>query len=143
MPDLFNFEVHTPYRLFFSDKAQAITITLTDGEIGVYANHSSFTAATVTCILRIKDAEGVWHSAFVSGGILEVKDIKNVLMVDIAEWPQEIDKQRALELKQEAEKNLSDTGFKFEIDKAKEQLRRAEYRLKVSEQAPFSTKCSN
>jgi F-type H+-transporting ATPase subunit epsilon len=131
MPTLFNFEVHTPYRLFYSGKAQAVTLTLADGEIGIYANHSPFTGVVVTGVLRIKESDGNWRAAFVSGGILEVKEHKNVLMVDCAEWPEEIDKERAIQSKQEAEKVLSDANFKFETDKAKEELRRADYRLKV------------
>jgi len=131
MPVLFNFEVHTPYRYFYSGKAQAITLTLADGEIGIYANHAPFTAVTAAGILHIRENDGNWRIAFVSSGILEVKEHKNVLMVDCAEWPEEIDRERALEAKQEAEKTLSDANFKFEIDKAKEKLSRAENRLKV------------
>jgi F-type H+-transporting ATPase subunit epsilon len=133
MPALFNFEIHTPYHYFYSGKAQAIILTLADGEIGIYANHSPFTAVVVTGILRIKESEGNWRAAFISGGILEVKEHKNVLMVDCAEWPEEIDKERALESKQEAEKVLGDANFKFETDKAKDKLRRAQSRLKVLE----------
>jgi len=133
MPALFNFEIHTPYRYFYSGKAQAIILTLVDGEIGIYANHSPFTAVAATGLIRIKETDGNWRTAFVSGGILEVKEHKNVLMVDCAEWPEEIDKERALESKKEAEKILSDANFKFETDKAKNKLRRAESRLKVLE----------
>jgi F-type H+-transporting ATPase subunit epsilon len=130
----FNFEVHTPYRLFFSDRVEVITLTLADGEIGVYANHSPFTAPVVTCVLRIKDDKGKWRSAFVANGILEVKEIKNVLMVDAAEWPEEIDKERALLSKYEAEETLKDSQLKFEVYKAKEKLWRANCRLKVLDQ---------
>ena len=130
----FNFEVHTPYRLFFYGKAQAVILQLIDGEICVYANHSPFTSLSVSGQLRIKDEEGKWRSAFVAKGILEVKEHKNVLMVDAAEWPEEIDKTRALKSKEEAEKAIKDTNFKFEIDKSKEKLRRADYRLKVARQ---------
>ena len=133
MPTLFNFEVHTPYRLFYSGKAQAITLALADGEIGIYANHSPFTGVVVTGVLRIKEGDGNWRTAFVSSGILEVKEHKNVLMVDSAEWPEEIDKERAIQSKEQAEKILGETNFKFETDKAKEKLRRADYRLKVLE----------
>jgi F-type H+-transporting ATPase subunit epsilon len=133
MAELFNFEVHTPYRPFFSGRAEAITLTLIDGEIGVYAKHSPFTAPAVSCILRIKDEKGEWRPAFITGGILEVKDHKTVLIVDAAEWPDEIDRGRALAAKQQAEESLETAMLKFEIDNTKEKLRRAEYRLKVWE----------
>jgi len=133
MSALFNFEVHTPKRLFYSGKVQAITIGLDDGEIGIYANHAPFSAHSVTGTLRIKDDSGNWRSAFVCGGILEVKEYKNVLMVESAEWPEEINVDNVLKLKKQAEELLKDTHLKFEVDKAKKQLHHAECRLRVLE----------
>jgi F-type H+-transporting ATPase subunit epsilon len=135
----FNFEIHTPYRLFYSGKAQAVTLTLADGEIGIYANHAPFTAVAVTGILHIKESDGNWRAAFISDGILEVKEHKNVLMVDCAEWPNEIDKERVLESKKQAEEILSSTNLKFETDKAKNKLHRAENRLKLLELSTAGT----
>ena len=133
MAALFNFEVHTPYRLFFSEKVEAIVITLADGEVGVYANHSPFTAPTLSCVLSIKNNHGEWRSAFVTDGILEVKDskFKNVLMEDAAQWPEEIDREQALRDKEQAEDSLKFSMLKFEVDNAKAKLRSAEFRLKA------------
>ncbi|MDR1277836.1 MAG: F0F1 ATP synthase subunit epsilon, partial [Treponema sp.] len=100
MAKFFPFEVHTPYRLFYSASVEAVVITLADGEIGIYTDHSFFTAPVVTGILKIRERGGVWRSAFTTEGILEVKSHKTVLMVDAAEWPQEIDCERALAAKQ-------------------------------------------
>ncbi|WP_461246891.1 ATP synthase F1 subunit epsilon [Treponema sp. R6D11] len=133
MSALFTFEVHTPKRLFYLGKVQAITISLDDGEIGIYANHAPFSAHSVTGMLRIKEENGNWRAAFVCGGILEVNEHKNVLMVESAQWPEEIDVERVLELKKQAEEILKDTRLKFEIDKAKKQLHHAKCRLKVLE----------
>jgi len=52
-------------------------------------------------------------------------------MVDAAEWPDEIDQERARAAKQKAEENMKAASLKFEVDNAKAQLRRAEYRLKA------------
>ncbi|MDR2718730.1 MAG: ATP synthase F1 subunit epsilon [Treponema sp.] len=133
MPPLFNFEVHTPYRLFFIGKVESVVMTLADGEIGVYAHHAPFTAPSESCILRIKDDEGVIRSAFVTEGILEVKDHKDVLMVDDAEWPEEIDPDHARATRQQAEEKIKSASLKLEIDRAKIRLRRAEFRLKAWE----------
>jgi F-type H+-transporting ATPase subunit epsilon len=131
MAKLFPFEVHTPYRLFYSGSVEAVVVTLTDGEIGVYADHSFFTAPVVTGILKVREKDGLWRSAFTAEGILEVKSHKTVLMVDAAEWPREIDYDRALAAKQKAEEALKTAMFKFETDNAKATLRRAEYRIKA------------
>ena len=133
MPVHFNFEVHSPHRLFFTGRVESIILMLSDGEIGVYANHSPFSAPAQSCILRIKDDKGELRHAFISEGILEVKEHKTVLMVDDAEWPEEIDRERCLASKKEAEENLETALLKFEIGKAKSKIRRAEVRLQTSE----------
>ena len=135
MAAFFNFEVHTPYRLFFSAQVEAIVLTLADGEIGVYANHAPFTSPTLSCVLRIKNSQGEWRSAFVTDGILEVKDskFKNVLMVDTAQWPEEIDREQAQLDKEQAEESLKSAVLKFEVDNAKAKLRYAEFKLKACE----------
>jgi F-type H+-transporting ATPase subunit epsilon len=133
MAKLFPFEVHTPYRLFYSASVEAIVITLADGEIGVYADHSFFTAPVITGILKIRENGGLWRSAFTTEGILEVKGHKTILMVDAAEWPGEIDRERAQTAKEKAEAALKMAVFKFESARALDTLRRAERRLQVSE----------
>jgi F-type H+-transporting ATPase subunit epsilon len=52
-------------------------------------------------------------------------------MVDTAEWPEEIDKERALADKKQAEEDLENAHLKFEVDRVKARLRRADYRLMV------------
>jgi F-type H+-transporting ATPase subunit epsilon len=131
MAALYPFEVHTPYRRFYSDQVEAIVITQIDGEIGVYANHSAFTAPVNTGILKIKDKKGAWRSAFTTEGILEVKEHKTVLMVDTAEWPEEIDYERAVAAKKRAEESLESGMLKFETDNALATFKRAEMRIKV------------
>ena len=129
----FLFEVHTPYRLFFRGKVESIILTLEDGEIGVYAHHSAFTAPVVSCVLHIKDDKGQERHAFITEGILEVTEVKNVLMVDAAEWPEEIDIERARAAKQKAQETLGETVLKFEAANSRAKLRRAEYRIKAWE----------
>jgi F-type H+-transporting ATPase subunit epsilon len=133
MSALFNFEVHTPYRPFFIGTVESVVLTLIDGEIGVYAHHAPFTAPSVSCILRIKDSKGVIRPAFITEGILEVKDHKDVLMVDAAEWPEEIDPERARAALRKAEESLKSPMVKLEVDRIKAKRNRAEFRLKVWE----------
>ena len=133
MAQLFPFEVYTPYRLFHSAPVEAIVLTLIDGEVGVYANHLPFTAPVVPCILSIKDKNGEWKTAFASEGILEVTARKTVLISDAAEWPEEIDLDRAMKAKERAEETILDGGMKFQADKANAALRRARMRIKIRE----------
>jgi len=139
MAVLFPFEVHTPYRLFYSGQVQAIVLTLADGEAAIYANHSAFTSPVIPCLLRIKDKDGNWKTAFTAEGILEVKEHKTVLISDTAEWPEEIDYERAKNAKERAEETLLTGMLKFQTDTAGASLKRAVMRMKVrneSQQPP-------
>jgi len=132
MATLFRFEVFTPYRLFFADMVESVSVTLVDGEIGVLAKHSPITAPVLTGILRVKTKDGMARNAFISSGILEVTEIKTVLIVDTAEWPEEIDAERAAAAGQEAREDLESAMLKFEVDKAKDKIRRSDFRIKVA-----------
>ena len=132
MANLFPFEVHTPHRLFFSDSVETIILTLADGEAAVYANHSPMTAPVVPCLFKIKDREGNWKTAFSSEGILEVTYQKAVLVSDTAEWPEEIDYERAKAAKERAEETLASRTLKFETESAAASLRRANMRIRAA-----------
>jgi len=62
---------------------------------------------------------------------LEVKEHKSVLMVESAEFPEEINVEQVLETKKQAEEIIKNSHLKFEIDKAKKRLHHSECRLKV------------
>ncbi len=125
----FLFEVYTPHRTFFSESVEAIVLTLLDGEAAVYANHAHFTAPVVPCLLKIKDRKGVWKTAFTSEGLLEVTSHKTVLLSDAAEWPAEIDYERAKGAKKRAEETLMSATLKFETEAAANSLKRANMRI--------------
>ena len=134
MAALFPLEVHTPYRLFFSEQVEAISLTLIDGEIAVYANHAPFTAPVVPCLLKIKDKDGKWKTAYCSEGILEVGDLKTILISDDAAWPEDIDYERAKAAKEQAEKTLNERMLKFETKAATDALYRANMRIRAFEE---------
>jgi F-type H+-transporting ATPase subunit epsilon len=119
--------------MFYTNSVESVVVRLIDGDIGVYAKHTFFTAPVCAGVIKIKDKKGEEHFAFTSEGILEVKGHKTVLMVDSAEWPSEIDKDRARSAKKKAEEKLASNAPKFELDNAKLSLKRAEARLKAAE----------
>ena len=134
MAALFTFEVYTPYRLFFSEKVETVLLTLSDGDAAIYANHSMLSAPVLPCLLKIKGADGNWKTAFTAEGILEVSHHKTILLSDDAEWPEEIDRERARAAMEEAEKTLAGGTLSFQTAGAKTSLRRAKMRLRASEE---------
>ena len=129
----FKFELFTPYRRFFSDEVEALTLTLADGEITIYADHSFMVAQVISGFIKIKTVNKGWKNAFIAEGILEVKAHNTVVLAGAAEWPEEIDRERA-QKSFDAAKDALDAGtFRFETNTAEAALRRAKYRLKVKE----------
>jgi F-type H+-transporting ATPase subunit epsilon len=129
--NVFAFEIFTPYRLFYKGEVEYVVLKLVDGELGVFAGHTPLTAPVSTCVLRLKDKTGALKHALVSDGIIEVKNQKTVILADSANWPEEIDVERARIAKAEAERVISDNSFKLDTEKARKKLKRAEIRLKL------------
>jgi len=127
----FRFELYTPYRRFFADEIEALTLTLPDGEITIYAEHSFLIAPVMAGFLKIKTQKKGWQSAFVSDGMLEVKGHNTIVMTGAAEWPEEIDRERAEKSLAAAEEAMDAGTFRFETATAEAAARRAKYRLKV------------
>lgn len=131
MARLFSLQVHTPYRLFFSDQVEAFVADIADGQIGVRAGRAPFTAPLKTCILRILDKEGAWRVAAVTEGVVEVTSEGSVILAGAAEWPGEIDRARAEEALKRAEERLGNSMLSFESSRARSSLARAQNRLKA------------
>lgn len=98
-------EIATPTKSFFTGDIDAISFTTTDGEIGVYPDHLPLIANVKASPIRIK-IDDEWKSAFVADGFLEVARNHIIMLVDSAEWPEDIDFNRAERARQRAEERL-------------------------------------
>jgi F-type H+-transporting ATPase subunit epsilon len=141
MAAYFTLEIYTPYRLFFSETVEMIVLAIADGEIGILAGHDRFTAPVKCCVARIKDKSGVWKPVFLADGIIEVKRHKSVILAGSAEWPEEIDYERVVNSKKDAEEILERKTFLFETAAAKQKLNRASVRLKTLKAAGLIDSC--
>ena len=90
--------VNTPERVFFNGEATFVELATSEGEIGVYPQHIPLTAVLVPCVLTIHQNDGIKKAA-VHGGIVEVLKDKVTILAEIAEWPDEIDVNRANDAK--------------------------------------------
>lgn len=128
----FFLEVITPERNFYSGEAECVIFKSIDGEMGVLAKH----APTVTTVnvgpLRIKSAEGKWTEAVVTDGFAKIMPDRVVIMTDTAEYPEEIDINRARAAKQRAEERLQKQLSQLEYMRSKTALARAMARIKAT-----------
>lgn len=110
-----------------------IVVRAIDGEIGIMAGHEPIVTPIGIGKLRIKKG-GKWREAAIAGGILEVNQNKVVILSDAVEWPEEIDRQRALAAKERAEKKLQQKLPPDEFERYQAALYRAINRLRMIEE---------
>lgn len=130
MADLMKLQIITPDRKFYEGEVSMVEFTTTEGEIGVYLNHIPVTAMIAPGILKIHEEDGVKEAALLSG-FAEILPEKVVIMAEVVEWPDEIDKSRADEAKIRAERRLKDQSGESNIMRAELALRRSLVRLSL------------
>lgn len=130
MADTFKLHVITPERRFYEGEASMVELSTTEGDIGVYRNHIPLTAIVAPGILKIHEESGVKEAALMSG-FVEILPERITIMAEVAEWPDEIDENRAEEARIRAERRLKEESGEIDAMRAELALRRATVRLSL------------
>lgn len=123
--------IKTPEKQFFSDVAEEVVLQTTGGQIGILPGYEPMVAAVDIGLIKIKE-HGEWREAVVSEGFMEVNQDMVVILVDTAEWPEEIDANRAKRAEERAQERLQGKLSHLEYVQSKAALQRAISRLEVS-----------
>lgn len=130
---IINLKVITPAKVIFDGEAEGFLVK-TRGEVGefeVLYDHVPLTAAVGLGSLIIKLPDGTEREASLFGGYVTVQKNNAVIIAEAAEWPDEIDFDRAEKAKERAEKHLAESDADFV--RAQQALMRAVVRLKLYE----------
>lgn len=130
MKPVFNLEIVAPQRKFYSDEVEMVVVKTPNGEVGILAGHVPVIIVIEVGPIRIKK-NGEWFDAVLSEGYMEVQQDKAIIIVDSAEWPHEIDENRAKAAKERAEERLRKQLSKIEYVSTQAALARAMARLRV------------
>ena len=132
MAKTFKFEVVTPEKVFYSSDVDMIIFNREDGEMGVMADHMPMVVAVDVGMLKIiKD--GMYKFAAISEGFIEITAKGVTAIVDAAEWPEDIDIERAERAKKMAEDKLKEYRKNKEMETLlKLSIVRANNRIKVA-----------
>ena len=132
MAKTFKFEVVTPEKVFYSNDVDMIIFNREDGEMGVMADHMPMVVAVDVGMLKIiKD--GMYKFAAISEGFIQITDKGVTAIVDAAEWPEDIDVERAERAKKIAEDKLQEYRKNKEMETLlKLSIVRANNRIKVA-----------
>ena len=123
--------VVTPERSFFDEAIESIVLQATDGEFGVLPGHQAVLVALIEGVVRIEqNGKKRWFAA--SSGFATVLPDAVILMLQTAEWPEEIDINRAKRDEEEAREALRQKQSMHEYAMARSMLARAMARLRVT-----------
>lgn len=125
-------EIVTAERQVFSDEVNAVIAPGVEGQLGILPHHAPLMSMLQPGELIIKKDDEE-NFLFVSGGFLEVRPDKVIILADACERCEEINISRAEQARQRAEErlHLHTPGIDHSIAEAA--LRRSLVRLKVAE----------
>ena len=90
----FRLRIVTPDGLFFSGKAESLTIRTSTGEVGILAGHTDYVATLGMGRAKIV-TDGETRYAACIGGLLTVSKGEVTVVATTFEWAEDIDKARA------------------------------------------------
>lgn len=128
----FRLEVVTAERLVFSDDVNVVVAWGTEGQLGILPHHAPLMTMLLPGDLLIRKDNEEQYLA-ISGGFLEVRPDKVVVLADACERAEEIDVTRAEAAKRRAEEMLETRAPEVDVAVAEAALRRSLARLKVAE----------
>ncbi len=125
-------DVVTAERLVFSDEVDVVIAPGVEGQLGILPHHAPLMTMLQPGELIVKKG-GEELSIAVTGGFLEVRPDRVIILADAAERAEEIDVRRAEEAKHRAEEWLRERAPGVDLAQVEASLRRALIRLEVVE----------
>ena len=116
---------------FYEGKCYSLVIPTLRGMYGIHAHHSNMITAIIPGTLQYQIVPGALLEAAVSNGLAKVENGEVLILVDTAERPEEIDKNRAERAAAAAKEALLQKRSIREYRLAEANLARAINRLRV------------
>jgi F-type H+-transporting ATPase subunit epsilon len=124
-------EIVSPERRAYSDEVDMVTVPGIDGELGILPHHTRLISALGIGELRIKKA-GTEQILLISGGFVEVRADRVIVMADLAEHSDEIDEGKAVEARKRAEAELGEVHDPMDIARVRALLQTALMRERIA-----------
>ena len=134
MAKLFHLSVLTPEHEFYSGDVEMLNVSALDGEYCVLADHAPTVMSLTEGELTLRDGTGNTRWAAASDGFVTITQDETVVMLQSAEWPEDIDRVRAERAERKAREALLQQQDRQSYLMNQAMLLRAMTRLRVSEQ---------
>jgi len=125
-------DIVTAERSVFSEEVDIIMAPGVEGQLGILPHHTPLMTTLQAGELLVRKGEEEF-SLVISGGFLEVRPDRIIVLADAAERAEEIDLARAEEAKSRAQEYLGRTTPEVDIARAEAALSRSLARLRVGE----------
>ena len=125
-------DIVTAERSVFSEEVDVVVAPGIEGQLGILPHHTPLMTTLQAGELRVKKG-GEEFSLVISGGFLEVRPDRVIVLADAAERSEEIDLARAEEAKRRAQEQISRHTPEVDLAQADASLRRSLARLRVGE----------
>lgn len=131
MPNLIKLKVMTHEKVLYEGEIKKLATETEEGKRTILPTHSPLIAILRPSISTILDSNGEEKEFVTSSGILRVTKNEIIMLCDAAEWPWNIDKERAEASMKRAEDRLHKTGI-IDKERAELALKRSISRIKAS-----------
>ncbi|MFC1940544.1 F0F1 ATP synthase subunit epsilon [Chloroflexota bacterium] len=125
-------DIVTAERVVYSDEVDVVIAPGIEGQLGILPHHTPLMTTLQVGEMVVRKG-GEEFSMAISGGFLEVRPDRIIVLADMAERADEIDLARAEEAKRRAEERLGRRAPEIDAARAEAALRRSLIRLKVAE----------
>ena len=125
-------DIVTAEKVVFSDDVDIVIAPGLEGQLAILPHHAPL-MTTLTSGELIARKEGQEYCMAISGGYLEVRPDRVIVLADEAERAEEIDIARAEAAKKRAQETLVHPASQVDAARAEAALRRAIARLEVAE----------
>ena len=125
-------DIVTAERVVYSEEVDVVVAPGVQGQLGILPHHAPLMTILQAGELQVKKGREEFYLA-VSGGFLEVRPDRIIVLADAAERAEEIDAARAEEAKRRAEERLREPTPGMDMEQVEIALRRALARLDVVE----------
>jgi F-type H+-transporting ATPase subunit epsilon len=124
-------EIVTAERVVFSEEVDAVIAPGIEGQLGVLPHHAPLMTTLMPGELLVRKG-GDEFSLAITGGFVEVRPDRIIVLADAAERVEEIDVARAEEARRRAEERLKAPAAEVDLMRAEAALRRSLVRLEVA-----------
>ena len=124
-------EIVSPERRVYDADVDMVIVPGRNGQLGILPRHTRLISSLGVGELRIKKG-GSEESLLISGGFVEVRPDRVIVMADLAEHSDEIDESKAADARKRAEAELEEAKDPVDIARVRAALQTALMRERIA-----------